>query len=387
MGVFSRKDSPYWWAYLEPTREKLRLNVRVGKTPAALRMSRDAAIAQYGRLLVEATPSLGPPSTTFGTLAAEYRATVIPLRRGADRESEILKQFERAFGDLPLRDLTRERVRAWMVQRVKQAKPSTVNREVDLLKSVLREAVPRYLSVSPLAGMPRIPSAPPRRRILTHDEEARLLAAAADDPYDYALLVLGIDTLIRLGDLLDLRRSDRQGDWLYVAHAKNGRAFEVPLSPRAAAALDAVPDEGRPHYFWKFRLAMEPRDWRGCVRKRMERLFHRAGVPFGRNGGVTFHWATRSTGTTRLVIDRNVPVPVVQRIGGWSRPDVPLAVYVAAHRDDLARAVGQGIIDPEKRKSDLNRPETGEGEAFAMRRSGVRSSCGPPNPKKIDESA
>jgi hypothetical protein len=47
---------------------------------------------------------------------------------------------------------------------------------------------------------------------------------------------------MRLGDLLDLQRSDRRGRWLYIADPKSGEPYEVFLTPRAAKALDRDPD-------------------------------------------------------------------------------------------------------------------------------------------------
>jgi integrase len=222
--------------------------------------------------------------------------------------------------------------------------PSTANREVDLLKAMLRDAVPKYLDASPLVGMKRLPAVARRRRILKADEEKRLLEAASD-PQDHALLVLGIDTLVRLGDLLDVQRSDRDGLWLELRDTKNGTAHRVPLSPRAVVALDAIPvDPHSKYYFSKFRRAMNPRDWRSAVNQRLEKLCGQCDppIPFGLKHGVTFHGATRKTGATRLAVEQKQPLSVVQRLGGWKDPSMLLAIYTEADDDALLALVGQG---------------------------------------------
>jgi len=157
------------------------------------------------------------------------------------------------------------------------------------------------------------------------------------------LIVLGIDTLVRLGDLLDLQRTDREGLWLTIRDPKQDEPYDVPLSPRAAAALDAIRHE-RLYYFEKFRRAANPRDWRSAVRQRLERLCATATpkVPFGQLAhGITFHGATRKTGATRLLVTQGVPLAVVQKLGNWRTPDVLLGIYTEAQRGDLLAAVGQ----------------------------------------------
>jgi integrase len=180
------------------------------------------------------------------------------------------------------------------------------------------------------------------------DEERRILAVC--DPQDRALIVLGMDTLIRQGDLLDITRDDVTGVWLYIANPKSGDPYEVPLSKRAVKALKAI-DHDHAHYFEKFRRATNPRDWRGSVRQRLEVLCKAAGVPFGKaERGITFHWATRRTGATRLLVKKRQPVPVVQQLGNWKKPDVLLEIYTEADRGDMLKAVGQPLPNRSRSK-------------------------------------
>jgi integrase len=349
MGVFKREDSKFWWLYFETSRTKERTDILVGETQAQRKDSRAIADELYHARMNDLARRVhrlpGKPKTlVFRKYAETYDTTVIAHRRGVEREREILKHLTAFFGGDPLTHIDRERVQAYQTARLTSAeKPlkSTVNREVDLLKGMLRDAVPTYLPVSPLVGMPRLKCASVPKRILTPAQETQLLKVATH-PQDYALLVLGIDTLVRLGDLLDLRRSDRQGVWLMIRDPKAGVPYPVPLSPRAVLALDAIPDEG-PHYFVKFRKAMKPRDWRSSVRQRLEHLcsLTRPKVPFGSLHGVTFHGATRKTGATRLLVGKKKDLATVQRLGGWKNPEMLLRIYAEASREDLLDAVGQ----------------------------------------------
>jgi integrase len=189
--------------------------------------------------------------------------------------------------------------------------------------------------------MKRLKTVGRRRRLLKREEETRLLKVATD-PQDRALIILGLDTLQRLGDLLDVSRDDRDGIWLDIRDTKNNTANRVPLSARAEAALDAIPDDG-PFYFSKFRKAVKPRDWRGSVNQRLEKLCALCvpPVPFGLKAGVTFHGATRKTGATRLAVEQGKPLAAVQKLGGWKDETVLLSIYNEAQTDDLLALVGR----------------------------------------------
>lgn len=344
MGLFTRPDSPVWWLYLETTRDKERTDIRIGTTTAQRYDSRKLAEDRYHQRMNELAARLyklpsAQPAIRFGKYAEPYTTDVIDLRKGARRERELLVPLVAYFGDVLLTSIDPDAVRAYMKARTARVKPRTVNREVDLLKGMLRDAVPKYLSASPIVGLRRLKPLTPRRRLLTPAEEAKLLKAC-EDPQDRAILIVAWDTLTRLGDLLDLQRTDRRGRWLYIADPKSGTSYDVPLSARAAAALDAIPGRSA-FYFAKFRKAENPRDWPGSVRQRLEYLCRKVHVKYGqKRGGVTFHWGTRRTSATRMLMKERVPLPVVQRMGGWKKPDVLLEIYAEADRADLLKAVG-----------------------------------------------
>lgn len=74
---------------------------------------------------------------------------------------------------------------------------------------------------------------------MTEAEEAKLLKADEGPGRTRPLDQRG-GYLVRLGDLLDLRRDDRHGRWVYLRDPKNGEPTEVALSVRGAEALDAI---------------------------------------------------------------------------------------------------------------------------------------------------
>jgi hypothetical protein len=345
VGVFTRPDSPVWWLFLETTQQKERTDIRHGTTVAHRKDSRRLALDRYHQRMNELAARLyklpsATPAIRFAKYAEPYACDVIAHRRGARRETELLAQLLAFFDKDLLSAIDQDRVRMYQTsRRTGGASARTVNREIDLLKGMLRDAVPKYLNASPLTGMTRLRVVPPRRRFVTEAELTQLLAVC-EDAQDRAVLLLGRDPLIRLGDILDLQATDRDGPWLYIRDPKGGAPYEVALSPRTQKALDALaPAPG--WLFPKFRRAQAPRDWTGSVRQRLEYLCRLARLPYGRaRNGITFHWGTRRSGATEQLVHRQVPLPVVQKQGNWKKPDVLLDIYAEARPEDQLRAVG-----------------------------------------------
>lgn len=342
MGVYTRPDSPYFWLYLETTKQKERTKILIGETAAQRHEGRRLADQRYYQRMNELAARLyklpsAQPAIRFDKYAAAYLADVISQHKGREREAEMVTILIRELGAELLSAIDQDRVRTYRRIRRATIAASTANREVALLKAMLRDAVPKYIQVSPLVGMKSLPVVTPKRRIMTADEERRLLAIA--DPVERALLIVAVDGLIRMGDLLDLQRTDHKGDWLYVGDPKGGHPYEVALTARAKKALAAIPGDDR-YFFQRYRRLKNEKGRRGAVRQALMRLCRDAGVPYGKkNHGITFHWATRRTGATRLVVDRHASIPAVQRQGNWKTADVLLSIYAEADREAQRDAI------------------------------------------------
>lgn len=363
MGVFTRKKpngdlhSPFWWYFNERTKEKVRTEFLIGATTQQRKDSRRLAEALYHEVMTEQAKGVHRlpqerPEIRFAAYAGPYATDVIAHRAGAQREQEMLQHLVRFFGEDLITKITKERVGQYHTHRKAAASARTINREIDLLKAMLRDAVPTYLEASPIVGMKRLRIVPPRRRYTSKREFVKLLRVC-EDPQDTAILILGRLTMTRLGDLIDLQHSDRDPhdpSILYIADPKNGEPNEVALGKRARAAVDALADNGSRYFFPKFRRAEKPRDWPGSVRQRLEYLCRQADIPYGRsNNGVTFHWGTRRSGATDY-IRAGQNIGAVQGQGGWQKPDVLLGIYTEVTRADKLALVGATPTKAKKRK-------------------------------------
>jgi integrase len=124
--------------------------------------------------------------------------------------------------------------------------PATVNREVSVLRHMLKRAVAwKYLARNPIDGWKPLREAPGRVRFLLSDEITRLMAACDDSRSIYlkAFVLVALNTGMRRGEVLSLTR--RSIDWqnriATLETTKNGDSGHIPLNDTALDALRSLP--------------------------------------------------------------------------------------------------------------------------------------------------
>ena len=315
----------------EATAQRLRAEWLLGRTTAA-------AVATV------------PDAPLFASFAAQWEREWGQLQRGyTGRLDSRVRVLIAQFGALRLTQITPSVVHTWRAQRLEAgAAPRTINRDVDVLKSILSKGAPDYYAQSPLHQMPRLKAAPPITPTLTPQDEETLLAAM--DTEDRAIFLVALDSLVRLGDVLSLRWEDVNltEKTARVNESKHGRTYHVPLSERATKELWilktilAMRFDGLPWAYDAYYVFPNcGGNARRCVNSYIQRLRRRCqkhGIVYGRvHKGITFHAATRHTGATRLV-NAGVDLRTVQELGGWSNIQ-QLQRYVHPPAEALRAAV------------------------------------------------
>lgn len=339
MGVYTRPDSPWYWLYLEPTKEKVKTKYRCD---AVTSQQRKDAKAQAEKLYFDRVGKastehygLGPkPVIRFVTFRRWYEQHRTETKRSKVRELSMLRQLADTFDDDWLHAITKDQIVRWMADRAKQVSASTVNRELDVLKDLLMAAVPQYLSDSPARGLKRLREIGFEPQILSQEDEAKLYEHAA--PEDATLIMAALDTLGRLSELAALKWSHVRARDLTFVDPKNGKPRKVPISTRLRVALDTLPRTG-PHVFGRHHVKKHHygataakrrgitappanvghRPVENSIARMFADLCERAHVTRGRaSDGITFH-GLRGTGATRMLA-AGVDIRTVQMIGGWS---------------------------------------------------------------------
>lgn len=191
-------------------------------------------------------------SGTVRELFLRYERVESPKKRGFDWESKRLARFaleDWAQGDLV--NLRPSDIADWRDRRLKEVKPGTVMREMNLLSVVFSTAVNDWglIPKSPTKGVARPKAPPPRERRVTQEEVDALIAAAGEDLTTIKgravhAFRFAIETAMRAGEILALRNDDINGRVARLHTSKTGKGRDVPLTTEALRLWSLLPGDG-----------------------------------------------------------------------------------------------------------------------------------------------
>jgi len=156
------------------------------------------------------------------------------------RERYAIDAIKDYFKGRYLSDITTWAIERWKRGRAREVAPATVNRELTILKHMLKMAVKWELSsTNPAASVAPFPVQEGRLRYLAEDE----IPACKDQitsPWLYPLVVLALNTGARQGELLDLCYEDIDSErgLIYFGRTKNRRLKTVPMNHAVREAVD-----------------------------------------------------------------------------------------------------------------------------------------------------
>ena len=233
---------------------------------------------------------------TIGSLIYRYVAEVKPRRPWGRSKDDSLQKLKAGLGTVRASELTAARIIAYAQGRT--AGPVTVAAEISYLGGLLRIAravwrldVPRDAVADAKEGLRLlglVGKSRRRERVATDGELDRIKAAwASDAPPE--IVDFAVDSAMRLGEIVGLRRADLDGRTILVRDRKHpteklGNDQRVPLLGRTLAIIEAQPRAGE-------RIFPYPADTVGTA---FRRACARAGVT-----GLRFH-DLRHTGVSRL---------------------------------------------------------------------------------------
>jgi integrase len=195
---------------------------------------------------------------TLADLMQRYEREVCPRHKGGADEACRLRAIIRneTFVHKKLGEVTTEDIDDFITDRLTEVKPSTVDRDLDVLSQVINHAAAVWkiaASESPMIGVKRPRYFNERERRLKSGEELRLLDAARADenPFIEPIIVVALGTAMRRGEILSLRREhvDLEALRAWLPTTKNGRSRSVPLPPHVAAALASLPESEDGRFF------------------------------------------------------------------------------------------------------------------------------------------
>lgn len=252
-----------------------------------------------------------------------------------------VKALKQHFGKRQLRGITHSDIRDFRAERLatktkagKQRSVAAVNRELEKLRRLLNIAEREcWILRNPMRnGDPLISVADERKRerILTRDEELRLLNASDDRWRKHLrpILICALDTGMRRGEILSLKWSDVDFEERVVTirafNTKTMKERHVSLTTRLLLELEQLWGASPKH---RDQLVF---GFTNNVKRSFTSARNQAGLP-----DVRFH-DLRHTAATRLVA-AHIPLPEVGRVLGHSQANTTYR-YVNANIETTRRA-------------------------------------------------
>lgn len=184
---------------------------------------------------------------TLGDALDRYGREVTPRKRGGTRELQRVEAWRaRPLAARLLASIKPDDLGAHIRDREAEGcGPNTIRLELALLSHVFTVARKRWGMaglLNPVKDTDKPSTAgTARTRRLKPGEEAKLLQACEAGPAWLAPLVtLAIETAMRRGELAGLTDDAIAGAIAHLPKTKNGDARDVPLSPAAQAAIEAI---------------------------------------------------------------------------------------------------------------------------------------------------
>jgi integrase len=310
MGYRIGKRGKYYWLFGRVKGVRLDSSLRT----AAKKEAEEIAKAKVRKVLERVHGVRVVRNIKLGELMEKYLAYCKQNNRPStyDRKRPFVQHILAFFGDVPLSNITAERVEEFKSHRRETVGPATVNREMAALKHALNLAVEwDYLEASPAARVAKLKEPPGRVRYLTRAEAGALLAACA--PELYPVVVTALHTGMRFGEILALEWGDvdlkrRQ---LRVVDSKNNETRVVPINEILYNVLSKV--RGGDGKVFKNSRGQPYRS----VRTSFEKAVKEAGIK-----DFTFH-DLRHTFASWLAME-GVPMSTIGRLLGHKTPQMTM---------------------------------------------------------------
>lgn len=230
MGVY--KEGRSWGIdYYDGYKRRRKL---VGQSKGEAKKILAAKKLEIMRGLPETRPKMDSPQ--FAEFVERYADYAKTNKRGFYNERYRLEQLKKFFGKRKLSDLTRWDAETFKTEMSRFLAPASVNRLLGNLKHIMSMAVEwGVLAVSPFARVKLLQVPRRTERILTKDEEARLLAACEQvrTPHLRQLVTIALNTGMRKGEIHSLRweHLDIPNRSIHVLNGKTERSNRhIPMN-------------------------------------------------------------------------------------------------------------------------------------------------------------
>jgi len=248
MGVFKKNGN--WWIDFYHQGKRIRRKVGPSKKVAETAL----ADVEVKKAKQEFLGVCDPKRIRFKDFTAEYLeySKANKAKSSYERDVTTVKQhLEPLWGDEDLARITTKMIEEYKMRRLEDVMPSTLNRELNTIKNMLRKAVEwGYLRESPARTTKWIKTSRGAVRFLSKEEADRFLEACkrSQNPHFHIIVAVALNTGMRRGEILRLRWEDVDFRRLRIqvvsrdgGHTKNYESRVVPMNRIVCDALRKQP--------------------------------------------------------------------------------------------------------------------------------------------------
>lgn len=273
---------------------------------------------------------------TFNEFSIEYltHGKEVLKKRSWWRDVYGLKHFVLLFGDRRLSEITPKDVDDYKRIRLKDVAPSTVNRELQCVRSLfnLAKRWNKFFGNNPVSEAKLIPVNNQKERILSRKEEERLLGLS--NPYLKPILITALNTGMRKNEILTLRWTNIDLDTKVITlehtNTKTKKTRRIPINSvlRKLLLEQRLKSGGNEYIFLS--PTGNPYKRHDSIKGSYERLCKKASI-----SGLRFH-DLRHTAATRM-IEAGASIVAVSKILGHS--DIKMTMRYTHPDTSLKEAV------------------------------------------------
>lgn len=302
MSLYKRKNSPYWWVKLSHKGQRLQESTGTANKRQAQEFhdKRKSELWEQQRLGVK--PRHSWEEAVLRHLAeSTHKATLVT-------DKYHLRWMQPHLEGMDLNDIDRTVIdRLQQIGLAEGVKNATVNRRLELLRSILRKAVNDWEWIDRMPKMRMLKEPIGRVRFLTKVEAVRLMQELPAHLRSMALF--SIATGLRQGNVKKLKWAQvdlaKGRAWVQAPDAKGRRGIGVPLVP---LALEVLHQQVGRHPVYVFSYKGQPiqqvgtKAWYGAM--------ERAGIE-------DFCWHDLRHTFASWHVQNGTPLNVLQELGGW----------------------------------------------------------------------
>lgn len=279
------------------------------------------------------------PHYPLSALFHKYYEEIGKYKKSKRSISISINHFINSFpsiAEMSIHDITPQILTEWRNSRIKQVSVGTVLRDISLFSAIFTYAQKELflLDTNPFFLMSKPQQPKPRNRRISDTEIDLILKAhnyekgqvpVTTEQFIAWSFLFAIETTMRQGEILAIKRSNIFDDYIHLSETKNGDERDVPLSIQAKELLNLIPNTSE-------RLINVGN---GTFQNMFGNRIRKLGIE-----DLHFH-DTRHEGITRLVKLRRIPIEILMKITGHKTPKILINTYYNPTASEISKMLNE----------------------------------------------